>query len=64
MSAFLLGYGEARAPESATESFTYDPASQLNVTADGGLAARDHAVLMSTASTTSTAGSKTHLDDA
>jgi len=62
MSAFLLAFGEDRTPEIPT-GFTYDPVSQMNVTSAGGFAARDHAVLMSTASTPSQAGSKTHLDD-
>lgn len=62
MSAFALKFAVPRQPEAVT-AFTYDPAQQLNVCAGGGLAAENHSVLMSTAVTTSTAGSATHNDD-
>lgn len=63
MKAFALGFAAPRQPEAVT-TFTYDPAQQMNVSADGGLIAENGSVLMSTATTTSTAGSKTHSDDA
>jgi putative ATP-grasp target RiPP len=59
---FALSYAQPRAAEPNTP-FTYDPSQQLNVCGDGSRAADNWPVLMSTASTTSTAGSQTHNDD-
>ncbi|MFF5433395.1 putative ATP-grasp-modified RiPP [Streptomyces griseofuscus] len=62
MSAFALDFAVPRQLEAVTD-FTYDPEQQMNVLVGGGLAAENVAVLMSTAVTTSTAGSATHNDD-
>ncbi|MFF2013991.1 putative ATP-grasp-modified RiPP [Streptomyces sp. NPDC058195] len=62
MKPFALAYTTPRTPEPAT-SFTYDAARQMNTCPDGTLAAENYPVLLSTASTTSTAGSATHNDD-
>jgi putative ATP-grasp target RiPP len=43
--------------------YTYDSGLQLNVLADGRVAAHDLALLRELGTTTSTAGSKTHFDD-
>lgn len=43
--------------------YTYDPERQLNVMADGSIAAADGPLMLILGSTTSTAGSKTHWDD-
>ncbi|WP_331764770.1 putative ATP-grasp-modified RiPP [Streptomyces sp. NBC_01238] len=59
---FALQYATPRLPEPATP-YTFDPARQMNVCPDGTLAATNYPVLLSTASTTSTAGSATHNDD-
>ncbi|WP_327259985.1 putative ATP-grasp-modified RiPP [Streptomyces sp. NBC_01240] len=59
---FALQYATPRLPEPATP-YTFDPARQMNVCPDGTLAAVNYPVLLSTASTTSTAGSATHNDD-
>jgi putative ATP-grasp target RiPP len=62
-TAFALAYAEQRAPEPETP-FTFDPARQLNVCMDGSLAAENFPMLLVTSTTQSTAGSKTHNDDA
>jgi putative ATP-grasp target RiPP len=60
---FALAYAEPRAA-TPVMPFTYDAKQQLNVCSDGKtLAADNWPVLMSTATTTSTAGSATHNDD-
>jgi putative ATP-grasp target RiPP len=59
---FALGFAQPR-QAAPVAPFTYDKRQQLNVLADGSPAADNHAVLMSTAATSSTAGSKTHNDD-
>ncbi|MFF2405712.1 putative ATP-grasp-modified RiPP [Streptomyces sp. NPDC058092] len=59
---FALPYATPRPSEPAAP-YTFDPASQMNTCPDGTLAAVNYPVLMSTASTTSTAGSATHNDD-
>jgi putative ATP-grasp target RiPP len=45
------------------QPYTYDPARQLNVLADGRPAVADADLLAACGTTTSTAGSKTHFDD-
>lgn len=62
MTPFALKYATPRLPEPATP-FTFDPARQMNICLDGSPAATNYPVLLSTASTTSTAGSQTHNDD-
>ncbi|MFD5514093.1 putative ATP-grasp-modified RiPP [Streptomyces sp. NPDC127051] len=63
MSApFALKYTRPREAEPETP-FTYNADRQLNVCADGSLAAENYTILMGTAATSSTAGSKTHSDD-
>lgn len=59
---FALGFAQPRQPEPITP-FAYDQNQQLNILDDGSLAADNYTVLMSTATTTSTAGSATHNDD-
>lgn len=60
----LLAYATKRTPEPPTDCLAYDPAQQMSVCPDGTLAARNIPVLLSTASTVSSAGSKRHADDA
>ncbi|MFE2600092.1 putative ATP-grasp-modified RiPP [Streptomyces sp. NPDC059396] len=62
MKPFALAYTTPRPPAPAMP-FTYDAARQMSVCPDGSLAAVNYPALTSTASTTSTAGSKTHSDD-
>ncbi|MFB7555332.1 putative ATP-grasp-modified RiPP [Streptomyces brevispora] len=62
MTPFALKYATPRQPEPVTP-FRYDDSRQMNVCPDGSPAAENYPVLLSTASTTSTAGSATHNDD-
>lgn len=62
MRPFALSYATPRLPEPATP-FVFDAERQLNVCPDGTPAAENFPVLLATATTTSTAGSKTHFDD-
>lgn len=59
---FALGFGQARLAEPVLP-FSYDPRQQISVGTDGRRAVDDHAVVMGTGATSSTAGSKTHNDD-
>ncbi|MFD7860988.1 putative ATP-grasp-modified RiPP [Streptomyces sp. NPDC059783] len=59
---FALQFATVRQPDAAT-SFSYDPTQQMSFLPDGTPAALAHAELLRTASTSSTAGSKTHSDD-
>ncbi|MET9493834.1 putative ATP-grasp-modified RiPP [Streptomyces sp. NPDC006552] len=63
MRPFALNYARPTREAEVSAVYTYDSALQLNVLPDGGVAARDYAVLRECAATTSTAGSKTHFDD-
>ncbi|SEP77102.1 putative ATP-grasp target RiPP [Streptomyces sp. yr375] len=63
MKPFTLNYARPAAESQFATPYAYDPGLQLNVLFDGGIAARDHALLRELATTTSTAGSKTHFDD-
>jgi putative ATP-grasp target RiPP len=62
VTPFALSYATPRQPEPATP-YSFDAERQLNVCPDGTPAAENVPVLLLTASTTSTAGSKTHFDD-
>ncbi|WAZ26001.1 putative ATP-grasp-modified RiPP [Streptomyces cinnabarinus] len=63
MQPFALNYARPAADAQVTTGYAYDSGLQLNVTPDGRIAARDHALLRELGTTTSTAGSKTHFDD-
>ncbi|WP_329223228.1 putative ATP-grasp-modified RiPP [Streptomyces sp. NBC_01485] len=63
MKPFTLNYARPAAELEFAIPYAYDPGLQLNVLFDGRIAARDHALLRELATTTSTAGSKTHFDD-
>ncbi|MGW2046447.1 putative ATP-grasp-modified RiPP [Streptomyces sp. NPDC001858] len=63
MQPFTLNYARPAAELEFATAYAYDPGLQLNVTLDGRIAARDHALLRELGTTTSTAGSKTHFDD-
>ncbi|MEU2155172.1 MULTISPECIES: putative ATP-grasp-modified RiPP [unclassified Streptomyces] len=63
MRPFVLNFVLPAESPAVTISYSYDPALQLNVLADGRPAVDDRAVLLATGTTTSTAGSKTHFDD-
>jgi putative ATP-grasp target RiPP len=62
MPAFALRYATPRETAPAPQ-YVYDPAQQLNQCPDGTLAAENYPMLLSTATTSSTAGSATHNDD-
>lgn len=62
IAPFALGFAQPRQAE-PTLLYAFDPARQLNVLADGTLAADNPTVLQAGGTTTSTAGSKTHFDD-
>jgi putative ATP-grasp target RiPP len=59
---FALAYAQPR-QEAPPTPFAYDPATQTNLCADGTTAAANFPILLSTATTSSTAGSATHNDD-
>lgn len=60
---FALAFAKSRRAEPETP-YVYDERQQLNVCEDGvTLAADNWPLLLSTAPTSSTAGSKTHSDD-
>lgn len=63
MQPFALNYARPAVDLEATAPYVYDTGLQLNVLFDGRVAARDFALLRELATTTSTAGSKTHFDD-
>jgi len=63
MRPFALNYARPIEELDVSTPYSYDSGLQLNVLADGRIAARDDAVLREWGSTTSTAGSKTHFDD-
>ena len=63
MRLFALNYARPAEQLEVSAPYSYDSALQLNVLADGRLAAHDYALLREFGSTTSTAGSKTHFDD-
>jgi putative ATP-grasp target RiPP len=63
MQPFALNYARPAAQLESVVPYVYDSGRQLNVLLDGRVAARDHALLKELATTTSTAGSKTHFDD-
>jgi putative ATP-grasp target RiPP len=63
MQPFALNYARPAAQLELTTPYSYDSGLQLNVLADGRLAAHDLALLRELGTTTSTAGSKTHFDD-
>ncbi|MCY0941933.1 hypothetical protein [Streptomyces antarcticus] len=61
-TAFALAYAQPRTAEPAM-LYAYDKNQQMNVCADGTLAAENYPILMGTSATSSTAGSRTHSDD-
>lgn len=63
MQPFALNYALPAENSAVTILYTYDSALQLNVLSDGRPAITDRALLLATATTTSTAGSQTHFDD-
>ena len=63
MRLFALNYARPAEQLEVSAAYTYDSGLQLNVLADGRLAAHDYALLRELGATTSTAGSKTHFDD-
>ncbi|MFE5812638.1 putative ATP-grasp-modified RiPP [Streptomyces sp. NPDC056479] len=63
MQPFALNYARSAVELEVTAPYAYDSGMQLNVLRDGRIAACDHALLRELATTTSTAGSKTHFDD-
>ncbi|MFE2416853.1 putative ATP-grasp-modified RiPP [Streptomyces hokutonensis] len=63
MQPFALNYARPAAQLEITAPYSYDSGLQLNVLADGRVAAHDLALLRELGTTTSTAGSKTHFDD-
>ncbi|KAB1140143.1 putative ATP-grasp-modified RiPP [Streptomyces luteolifulvus] len=63
MQPFALSYARPAAELEFVVPYVYDSGRQLNVLFDGRPAAGDHALLRELATTTSTAGSKTHFDD-
>ena len=63
MQPFALNYARPAAQLEFTAPYNYDSGLQLNVLADGRVAAHDLALLRELGTTTSTAGSKTHFDD-
>ncbi|MFC5955187.1 putative ATP-grasp-modified RiPP [Streptomyces pratens] len=63
MQPFALNYARPARELVVAIPYVYDSGLQLNVLADGRVAACDHALLREVGTTTSTAGSKTHFDD-
>ncbi|WP_406002604.1 putative ATP-grasp-modified RiPP [Streptomyces sp. NBC_00829] len=63
MRPFALNYALPAENSAVGISYTYDSNLQLNVLPDGRPAILDRALLLATATTTSTAGSQTHFDD-
>ncbi|MEU8589171.1 putative ATP-grasp-modified RiPP [Streptomyces sp. NPDC048664] len=63
MRPFALNYARRAEDSNVSTPYSYDSGLQLNVLADGRIAAHAYAVLRDWAATTSTAGSKTHFDD-
>ena len=63
MRLFALNYARPAEQLEVSTPYRYDSGLQLNVLPDGRIAAHDHSLLKELASTTSTAGSKTHFDD-
>ncbi|MET7570999.1 putative ATP-grasp-modified RiPP [Streptomyces sp. NPDC005492] len=63
MQPFALNYARPASQLELTAPYSYDSGLQLNVLADGRVAAHDLALLRELGTTTSTAGSKTHFDD-
>ncbi|WAX76474.1 putative ATP-grasp-modified RiPP [Streptomyces sp. KMM 9044] len=63
MQPFALNYARPAMELAVNTPYVYDSGMQLNVLADGRVAACDHALLREVGTTTSTAGSKTHFDD-
>lgn len=63
MQPFALNYARPARELTIVTPYVYDSGLQLNVLADGRVAACDHALLREVGTTTSTAGSKTHFDD-
>ncbi|MET7382680.1 putative ATP-grasp-modified RiPP [Streptomyces sp. NPDC005526] len=63
MQPFALNYARPAVESETSTPYVYDSGLQLNVLADGRIAASDHALLRELGTTTSTAGSKTHFDD-
>ena len=63
MRPFALIHARPATPETFTAAFTYDGSRQLNVLPDGRPVISDPDLLVVTAATVSTAGSKTHFDD-
>ncbi|MGW2564248.1 putative ATP-grasp-modified RiPP [Streptomyces sp. NPDC001514] len=64
MKQFLWRYATVAEQEPVTDApFEYDDVLQLNVLADGRLAAKDKDLMLRLGSTASTAGSATHFDD-
>lgn len=63
MQPFALNYARPATQLDPAVPYVYDSGRQLNVLLDGRVAACDHALLKELATTTSTAGSKTHFDD-
>ncbi|CBG75236.1 MULTISPECIES: putative ATP-grasp-modified RiPP [Streptomyces] len=63
MRLFVLNYARAAEQLEFSAPYTYDSGLQLNVLADGRIAAHDQGLMRELGATTSTAGSKTHFDD-
>ncbi|MDF3302903.1 putative ATP-grasp-modified RiPP [Streptomyces tropicalis] len=63
MQPFALNYARPAVECECSTPYVYDAGLQLNVLADGRIAASDLALLRELGTTTSTAGSKTHFDD-
>ncbi|MFF6783258.1 putative ATP-grasp-modified RiPP [Streptomyces sp. NPDC012510] len=63
MRLFVLNYARSTEQLEFSAPYSYDSALQLNVLADGRIAAHDQGLMRELGATTSTAGSKTHFDD-
>lgn len=63
MRPFALNYARRTDDSNVSAPYSYDSRMQLNLLADGRIAAHEYAVLREWGATTSTAGSKTHFDD-
>ncbi|MDQ0785331.1 putative ATP-grasp target RiPP [Streptomyces sp. B3I7] len=63
MQLFALNYAVPVKEFEVSAPYIYDSALQLNLLANGRIAAHDAALMRELGATTSTAGSKTHFDD-
>jgi hypothetical protein len=64
MTPFALAIAAVPRDPEPDWPYSYDPFLQLNYSPDGQLAAHNYPLLLSTATTVSSAGSKRHCDDA